>query len=37
VRSTDLEAISGTVDRRIDSSMDLGVPTLRSWTTAGGL
>lgn len=37
VRSIDLEAISGTVDRRIDSSMDLGVPTLRSWTTAGGL
>lgn len=37
VRAMDIEAISGTVDRRIDSSLDLGVPTLRAWDVRGGL
>ncbi|CAB4150514.1 Phage terminase large subunit [uncultured Caudovirales phage] len=37
VRISDSPVFSGSVERRVDSSLDFGVPTFRDWTAKGGL
>jgi hypothetical protein len=34
---SDAPVLSGSVERRLDSSLDFGVPTFRDWTPKGGL